>query len=39
MIFGPRSETLDPRQLPLFAITAEAAGAVANDERYLRPVG
>ncbi|MCW2357488.1 MULTISPECIES: hypothetical protein [Bradyrhizobium] len=25
-IFGPRSETLDPGQLPLFAITAQAAG-------------
>ncbi|MGY3372008.1 transposase [Bradyrhizobium sp. GM2.4] len=27
-----RSETLDPRQLPLFAITAQAAGAAANDD-------
>lgn len=30
-IFGPRSETLDPGQLSLF-ITAQAAGAVANDD-------
>lgn len=30
-IFGPRSETLDPGQLSLFTITAEAARA-ANDD-------
>lgn len=30
-VFGPRSETLDPGQLSLF-ITAQAAGAVANDD-------
>ncbi|WP_235940624.1 IS66 family transposase zinc-finger binding domain-containing protein, partial [Bradyrhizobium hipponense] len=31
-IFGPRSETLDAGQLPLFTITAPAAGAAANDD-------
>lgn len=31
-IFGPRSETLDPGQLPLFTITAQAARAAANDD-------
>ncbi|WP_245475249.1 transposase, partial [Bradyrhizobium sp. Leo121] len=30
-IFGPRSETLDPGQLSLFTITAQAAGPAAND--------
>ncbi|MHC1950860.1 transposase, partial [Bradyrhizobium sp. UFLA06-06] len=31
-IFGPRSETLDPGQLSLFTITAQAAGPAANDD-------
>ena len=31
-IFGPRSETLDPGQLSLFTITAQAARAAANDD-------
>lgn len=31
MIFGPRSDTLD-RQLSLFTIAAQAAGAAANDD-------
>lgn len=31
-IYGPRSETLDPGQLSLFTITAQAGRAAANDD-------